>query len=159
MGDKHNLCALLYSWPSRGEHSGPGCPVAPTAHLSSRSVSLAILSRGTISVDLTDSTSAFISSRSRFSFARRFWNQVITCAFVSPSWWAIWSLSAGDKYFWWRNLFSSSYNWWLLKAVLDFRRFLGLSLWPNWVNPSLPVDKRKWCKISWHRQFMFFVIH
>ena len=56
----------------------------------------------------SDSTSAFISSRSRLSLALRFWNQVMTCALESPSCCAIWSRSAGERYFWYRNLFSSS---------------------------------------------------
>lgn len=57
---------------------------------------------------LSDSTSAFISSRSRLSLALRFWNQVMTCALESPSCCAIWSRSAGERYFWYKNLFSSS---------------------------------------------------
>lgn len=55
-----------------------------------------------------DSTSAFISSRSRFSLALRFWNQVMTWALERPSCCAIWSRSAGERYFWYRNLFSNS---------------------------------------------------
>lgn len=56
----------------------------------------------------SDSTSAFISSRSRFSLARRFWNQVITCALLRPSCAAMWSRSAGERYFWYRKRFSNS---------------------------------------------------
>ncbi len=50
---------------------------------------------------ITDAvTSAFNSSRSRFSLARLFWNHVITCALESPRLEAISSLSAGVRYFW-----------------------------------------------------------
>lgn len=57
---------------------------------------------------LSDSTSAFISSRSLLSLALRFWNQVMTCALESPNCCAIWSRSAGERYFWYKNLFSNS---------------------------------------------------
>ena len=76
-------------------------------------------------------TSFFNSSRSLFSFARRFWNHVITCAFVKPKFCAISSLSAGVRYFWYRKRFSSSYICWLVKAVLDFLRFFGGWCFPN----------------------------
>lgn len=71
------------------------------------------------------STSFFNSSISRFSFARLFWNHVITWAFVSPRDEAISSLSAGLRYFWYKNRFSNSKIWWLVNAVLDFRFFFG----------------------------------
>lgn len=61
---------------------------------------LASFSRAEGGSFLSDSTSAFISSRSRFSLARRFWNQVMTCALLRPSCAAMRSRSAGDRYFW-----------------------------------------------------------
>ncbi|KFM62903.1 hypothetical protein X975_04587, partial [Stegodyphus mimosarum] len=45
---------------------------------------------------------------SLLSLALLFWNHVITWAFVRPRDCAISSRSAGDRYFWYRNLFSSS---------------------------------------------------
>ena len=72
---------------------------------------------------LADSTSFLSSSMSRLSLARRFWNHVITCALLRPSCAAISSRSAGDRYFWYRNRFSSSKIWWLVKAVRDLRFF------------------------------------
>jgi len=69
-------------------------------------------------------TSAFSSSRSRFSLARRFWNHVITCALDSRSARPISSRSVGVRYFW-RMKRRSSWNiCWLVKAVRLFRRFL-----------------------------------
>lgn len=86
-------------------------------------------------VTFAASTSFLSSSMSRFSLARRFWNHVITWALVKPSDCAISSRSAGDRYFWCRNLLSSSKIWWLVKAVLDFLFFLG---WARLLN------KHKW---------------
>lgn len=137
-GDIRNLFEISCSCADNAGDSDRECPSVPLAHFS-RSASLAIFSKGTEPIALADSTSAFISSKSLFSFALRFWNQVMTWAFVSPSCWAIWSRSAGDKYFWYKNLFSSSYIWWFVKAVLDFLRFLGVFLCPNRVIPSRPV--------------------
>lgn len=72
-----------------------------------------------------DSMSFFSSSTSRFSFARRFWNQVMTWAPVSPKAPASSSLSAGDRYFWYKKRFSNSKIWWFVNAVRDLRFFLG----------------------------------
>lgn len=72
-----------------------------------------------------DSTSFFSSSMSLFNFALLFWNQVMTWALDSPKAPAISSRSAGDRYFWYRNLFSSSKIWWFVNAVLDFLFFFG----------------------------------
>lgn len=72
-----------------------------------------------------DSMSFFSSSTSRFNFARRFWNHVMTCAPVSPSAPASSSLSAGDRYFWYRKRFSNSKIWWFVNAVRDLRFFFG----------------------------------
>lgn len=76
-------------------------------------------------VTLACSTSFFSSSMSLLSLALLFWNHVMTWALVRPKDWAISSLSAGERYFWYRNRFSSSKIWWLVKAVRDFRFFLG----------------------------------
>lgn len=51
--------------------------------------------------------------------------RIFTCAFERPRAAAISSRSAGDRYFWYRNRFSSSKIWWLVKAVRDFRFFFG----------------------------------
>ncbi|TNN58728.1 hypothetical protein EYF80_031053 [Liparis tanakae] len=72
----------------------------------------------------SDSTSAFISSRSRLSLARRFWNQVMTCALERPSCCAIWSRSAGERYFWYRKRFSSSAHSGDDGVVIPFRAAL-----------------------------------
>lgn len=96
---------------------------------------------------LADSTSFFSSSMSRFSFARRFWNQVITCAFDRPKAPAISSRSAGERYFWYRNLFSSSKIWWFVNAVLDFRFFFGccrlLNKWRWFAWPSAKNQQKR----------------
>lgn len=54
-----------------------------------------------------------------------------TWAFDNPKAAAISSLSAGDKYFWYKNRFSSSNIWWFVNAVLDFRFFFGWVLEAN----------------------------
>lgn len=70
-------------------------------------------------------TSFLSSSMSLLSFALLFWNHVITWALLRPSWAAISSLSAGLKYFWYRNLFSSSKICWFVNAVRLLRFFFG----------------------------------
>lgn len=70
-------------------------------------------------------TSFFSSSMSLFNFARRFWNHVITWALLRPNCAAISSLSAGLKYFWYKNLFSNSNICWFVNAVRLFRFFFG----------------------------------
>ena len=92
-------------------------------------------------------TSAFNSSMSRFNFARRFWNHVITWALLRPSDWAISSRSTGVRYFWYRNRFSSSYICLFVKAVRDFRRFFELCDFDNpfaivWSSLSFSENKR-----------------
>jgi len=74
---------------------------------------------------LADSTSFFSSSISLLSLALLFWNHVITWAFDKPRAPAISSRSAGERYFWYRNLFSNSKIWWFVKAVRDFRFFFA----------------------------------
>ena len=49
----------------------------------------------------------------------------LTCALLRPRVCDRSSLSAGERYFWYRNRFSSSKIWWLVKAVLLFRFFFG----------------------------------
>lgn len=97
-----NLCALWSPCLSWEDHCVPMCPLLSGA-FPSRSAS-----KGMAPTALADSTSAFSSSMSRFSLARRFWNQVMTCALLNASCCATWSRSTGDKYFWRRNRFSSS---------------------------------------------------
>lgn len=58
-----------------------------------------------------------IPAFTRFHFARRFWNQILTWTSLSFSWWAICDLSVSDKYFLLWNSFSSSSNCSLVKAV------------------------------------------
>lgn len=82
------------------EEGGDARDRLPPCGSGSSSGMLASFSRAAGGSFLSDSTSAFISSRSRFSLARRFWNQVMTCALLRPSWAAMWSRSAGDRYFW-----------------------------------------------------------
>lgn len=77
------------------------------------------------SMGLTVCTSFFSSSMSLLSLARLFWNHVITWALLRPNCAAISSLSAGLKYFWYRNRFSSSKICWLVKAVRLLRFFFG----------------------------------
>ena len=88
------------------------------------------------------SMSRFSSSMSLFSLARRFWNQVITCALERPSDCAISSRSAGDRYFWYRKRFSSSKIWWLVKAVRDLRFFLTGGRAANMLAPSPAEGER-----------------
>lgn len=52
-------------------------------------------------------------------------HSVLTCALLSPRLCASSSLSAGERYFWYRKRFSSSKIWWLVNAVRLFRFFLG----------------------------------
>lgn len=98
--------------------------------------------------NFADSTSFFNSSISLFNFALLFWNQVMTCALDNPKAPAISSRSAGDKYFWYRNLFSNSKIWWFVKAVLDFRFFFGccllLNRWRWLACPSVTNEKNWW---------------
>lgn len=69
-----------------------------------------------------EATSARISSTSRLSLARRFWNQVTTCALARPSRAASPSRSDGAKYFWKTNRRSSSSTCCAVNAVRDLRR-------------------------------------
>ena len=62
----------------------------------------------------------------------------LTCVEVNPSCSAITSLSAGVKYFWKLNRFSSSFNWYVVKAVLFFRFFFIWAFWPSIVENSVP---------------------
>ena len=63
------------------------------------------------------------ASRSRFSLALRFWNQILTCVSVSLRYSANSALSATERYFCWRNFLSSAINWVLVNGVLGFRSF------------------------------------
>lgn len=69
-----------------------------------------------------EATSARISSTSRLSLARRFWNQVTTWALARPSRAASPSRSDGAKYFWKTNRRSSSSTCCAVNAVRDLRR-------------------------------------
>lgn len=71
------------------------------------------------------SRSFLTSSSSLLNLALRFWNQVITWALVRPSVEASSSRSAAERYFWYKNLFSSSNIWKLVNAVRDFLFFLA----------------------------------
>lgn len=125
-----------------GEMLGDIAPELPCrSSMSSMLTSFCRVCGGTF---LSDSTSAFISSKSLLSLARLFWNQVMTWALVSPSCWAIWSRSAGDRYFWYKKRFSSSYIWWLVKAVRDFLLFFEVCLCPKAFTCSRPLGKRKY---------------
>lgn len=96
------------------------------------------------------STSFFSSSMSLFNFALLFWNHVITWAFVRPKLEAISSLSAGLRYFWYRNLFSSSKIWWFVNAVRDFRFFFGCCRLLNMLRASWPSEiKEKLLTLIW----------
>ena len=64
-----------------------------------------------------------------------------------PSEWAISSLSAGERYFWYTNRLSSSNICWFVKHVLALRRFLAFNL--AWKATSLcwrvfAAEKRQW---------------
>ena len=73
----------------------------PLSRSSSRLFSrTAAFGAGSVPSALAAFISAFSSSTSRLSLARRFWNHVITCALLSDSAWAISSRSAGVRYFW-----------------------------------------------------------
>jgi hypothetical protein len=68
---------------------------------------------------------------------------LLTCAFDSPKPAAISSRSAGDKYFWYKNRFSSSKIWWFVNAVRDFRFFFGCGRVENKSMCGFSADKKR----------------
>lgn len=71
---------------------------------------------------LADSTSFFNSSMSRLSLARRFWNQVMTCALVNPRVRAIWNNNNNNLElisFFFRNLI------WKKRKVINYLITIG----------------------------------
>ena len=87
------------------------------------------------------------ASRSRFSLALRFWNQILTCVSVSFRYSANSALSATERYFCWRNFLSSAISWVLVKGVLGFLSFFcflsraGPGAW-LWFPPA--VTRMQW---------------
>lgn len=76
----------------------------------------------------------------RFHFARRFWNQILTCTSLNLSWCAIWERSVRERYFFEWNSFSSSRSCSLVNAVLRRRDDLlaAEEFCPSAAVPPLP---------------------
>lgn len=87
----------------------------------------------------SEATSARISSASRLNLARRFWNQVTTCALARPRLEASPSRSDGAKYFWKTNRRSSSSTCCAVNAVRDLRRLRPAEPGPSTPGAALPA--------------------